>query len=95
MQHLILADQEQCLPTWTPKVRRIMAFWAIFRGFGPFFYLLWGFRQLLQDRPDVVHGSLEDLKPKLAWQNPAGELAARRHLPHGRMLPAEGLGFRV
>ena len=30
--------------TWTPKVCRIIAFWAIFRGFGPLFYLLWGFR---------------------------------------------------
>ena len=30
--------------SWTPKVCRIMAFWAIFRGFGPLFYLLWGFR---------------------------------------------------
>ena len=29
--------------TWTPKVCRIMAFWAIFRGFRPLFYLLWGF----------------------------------------------------
>ena len=24
--------------TWTPKVCRIMAFWAIFKGFGPLFY---------------------------------------------------------
>ena len=30
--------------TWIPKVCRIMAFWATFRGFGPLFYLLWGFR---------------------------------------------------
>ena len=30
--------------TWTPKVCRRMAFWAIFKGFGPLFYLLWGFR---------------------------------------------------
>ena len=28
--------------TCTPKVCRIMAFWAIFKGFGPLFYLLWG-----------------------------------------------------
>ena len=28
--------------SWTPN--SIMAFWAIFRGFGPLFYLLWGFR---------------------------------------------------
>ena len=28
----------------TPKVCTIMAFWAIFRGFGQLFYLLWGFR---------------------------------------------------
>ena len=32
--------------TWTPKVCRIIAFWAIFRGFGPLFYLLWGFRYI-------------------------------------------------
>ena len=30
--------------TWTPKVCRIMAFWAIFKRFGPLFYLLLGFR---------------------------------------------------
>ena len=30
--------------TYTPKVCRIMAFWAIFRGFGPLFYLLLGSR---------------------------------------------------
>ena len=30
--------------TWTLKVCRIMAFWAIFKGFGPLLYLLWGFR---------------------------------------------------
>ena len=28
--------------SWTPKVCRIMAFWAIFRGFGPLFYLVLG-----------------------------------------------------
>ena len=27
-----------------PKVCRIMAFWAIFKGFGPLFYLLLGSR---------------------------------------------------
>ena len=32
------------VPTWTPKVRRIIAFWAIVYGFGSLFYLLWGFR---------------------------------------------------
>ena len=37
-------DAEACeyLNTWTPKVCRLMAFWAIFRDFGPLFYLLWG-----------------------------------------------------
>ena len=30
--------------TLTPKVCRIMAFWAIFRSFGLLFYLLLGFR---------------------------------------------------
>ena len=38
--------------TWTPKVCRIMAFWATFRGLGPLFYLLWGFRKVLY-RPDL------------------------------------------
>ena len=28
--------------TWTPKVCRIMAFWAIFRGIGPLSYILLG-----------------------------------------------------
>ena len=31
------------IPTRTPNVCRIMAFWAILGGFGPLFYLLWGF----------------------------------------------------
>ena len=44
---LFLRQAEPCLTkglgfTWTPKVCRIMAFWAIFRGFRPLFYLLWG-----------------------------------------------------
>ena len=30
--------------TWTPKVCRMMAFWAMFCGFGLFFYLLLGLR---------------------------------------------------
>ena len=38
---------EACLTrrTWTPKVCRIMAFLAKVRGFGPLFYLPWGFRK--------------------------------------------------
>ena len=36
--------------TWTPKVCKIMAFWAIFNGFGPLFYILWGSRYLLAPR---------------------------------------------
>ena len=28
--------------TRTPKVCKIMAFWAIFNSFGPLFYILWG-----------------------------------------------------
>ena len=31
-------------PTWTPKVCKIMAFWATFRGLGLLFYILLGFR---------------------------------------------------
>ena len=31
-------------PTYTPKVFRIMAFWALFRGLGLLFYLLLGSR---------------------------------------------------
>ena len=30
--------------TWTPKVCKIMAFWAAFSGSGPLFYILWGSR---------------------------------------------------
>ena len=32
--------------TWTPEVCKIIAFWAIFRGFEPLFYLLWGVQVL-------------------------------------------------
>ena len=32
------------MDTWTPKVCKIMALRAIFRGLGPLFYILWGFR---------------------------------------------------
>ena len=28
--------------SWTPKVCTIMALWAVFSGFGPLFYMLWG-----------------------------------------------------
>ena len=28
--------------TWTSKACGLMAFWDIFRGFGPLFYLFWG-----------------------------------------------------
>ena len=30
--------------TWTPKVCKIMAFWAMFRSFGPLFHILLGSR---------------------------------------------------
>ena len=30
--------------TWTPKVCRMTDFWAVFRGLGPLFYILLGFR---------------------------------------------------
>ena len=29
--------------TWTPKVCKTMAFWAVLNGFGPLFYILWQF----------------------------------------------------
>ena len=32
--------------TSTPKVCRMMAFWAVFTGFGPLFYIRLGSRQL-------------------------------------------------
>ena len=31
-------------PTWTPKVCKIMAFWAIIKGLGLLFYILLGSR---------------------------------------------------
>ena len=34
--------------TWTPKVRKIMAFMAIIRGLRLLFYILLGFRYLLK-----------------------------------------------
>ena len=51
--------------TRTPKVCRIMAFWAIFNGFGPLFYLLWGFRYLLSPmhpNPYTLYSPLNRLK---------------------------------
>ena len=41
---ILLINKTNHGSTWTPKVCRILAFWAIFRGFGPLFYLPWGFR---------------------------------------------------
>ena len=32
------------VPTWTPKVCKIMAFTATFKGLGLLFYILLGFR---------------------------------------------------
>ena len=32
------------ITTWTPKVGKIIAFWAVIMGLGPFFYILLGFR---------------------------------------------------
>ena len=41
MQEVILNMR---MPTWTPKVCKIMAFMAISMGLGPLFYILLGFR---------------------------------------------------
>ena len=30
--------------TWTPRVCKIMAFWAVFNAYGLLFYILWGSR---------------------------------------------------
>ena len=32
------------LVTWTPEVRKVIAFWDIVEGFGPLFYILLGSR---------------------------------------------------
>ena len=40
----IRAAPVEILTTWTPKVCKIMAFWAIIRGLGLLFYILLGFR---------------------------------------------------
>ena len=37
---LELQVKQQYLPALTPKVCNIMAFWAMFRGFGPLSYIL-------------------------------------------------------
>ena len=44
--------------TWTPKVCIIMAFWAIFNGFGPLFCILGGSRY----NPSMTWPSLRGLK---------------------------------
>ena len=41
--------------TWTPKVCRIMAFWAIIMGLGLLFYILLGFRYLNTWIPRDMH----------------------------------------
>ena len=40
-------NQPQLSLAWTPKVCKIMAFWAVFSGFGPLFYILWGSRWIV------------------------------------------------
>ena len=37
-------DPESGTTAWTPKVCKLMTFWAVFKGFGPLFYRLWGSR---------------------------------------------------
>ena len=44
------------IPTWTPKVYRIMAFWAVLRSVGPLFYLLWGLGSQQQNAPTDLGG---------------------------------------
>ena len=41
---LVTSSFRAALPTWTPKVCRIMAFWAITMGLGLSFYIPLGFR---------------------------------------------------
>ena len=44
LYEILLYDKDILNPTWTPKVCRIIAFWAVLRSLGPFFYILVGFR---------------------------------------------------
>ena len=40
-------QEELKVRSWTPKVCKIIAFWAILSGFGPLLYILWGSRVAL------------------------------------------------
>ena len=40
--------------TWTPKVCKIIGLWAMYSGFGPLFYILWG------SRCDDIRGRIPD-----------------------------------
>ena len=37
-------------PSWTPKVCRTTAFLAVYSGFGPLFYILWGSRFIVDSK---------------------------------------------
>ena len=42
-------------PTWNPRVCRTMVFLAIYSGFGPLFYILWGSRYSQRRQPTSGH----------------------------------------
>ena len=58
----------------TPKGCKIMAFWAIFRGFGPLFYLLWGFRFMVScmKRPYMAGIKRQAWSPIMSWSPRVG-----------------------
>ena len=75
---VILPLSPKVYTTWTPKVGRIMAFWAVVRGLGPFFHILWGSRYILvffQGLPNSLVSTLPalnlpDISPKSPLKGP-------------------------
>ena len=75
MQGELLGRQGRGLSnTWTPKVCKIMAFWAIFGGFGLVFYILWGSRY--GRNYEVQQPVLVIRELRLLWEANCGSIGA-------------------
>ena len=72
---------EDKVPTWTPKVCKIMAFMAIIRGLGLLFYILLGFRYELALAPELfVSYQLDGMALLTCLDEPAAVAAVRQQL---------------
>ena len=69
-----------CFAVPGPKVCRIMAFWAIFKRFGPLFYLLWGFRLAYRQHR---------VRVPTVGRMPSPEHSNKIHPPMGSALPVQ------